>query len=40
VELETNRAMTAAIGLYESRGFREIEGDTCARCDRRFALDL
>ena len=40
VELETNRAMTAAIGLYESRGFREIEGETCARCDRRFALEL
>ena len=40
VELETNRAMTAAIGLYESRGFREFEGETCARCDRRFALEL
>jgi putative acetyltransferase len=40
VELETNRAMTAAIGLYESRGFREIEGETCARCDRKFALEL
>ena len=40
VELETNRAMTAAIGLYESRGFREIEGETCARCDRRFALEI
>lgn len=40
VELETNRAMTAAIGLYESRGFREIAGETCARCDRRFALEL
>jgi putative acetyltransferase len=40
VELETNQAMTAAIGLYQSRGFREVEGETCARCDRRFALDL
>lgn len=40
VELETNRAMTAAIGLYRSRGFREIEGETSSRCDRRFALDL
>jgi putative acetyltransferase len=40
VELETNRAMTAAIALYESYGFREIEGDTCERCDRRFALEL
>ena len=40
VELETNRAMTAAIALYQSRGFREIEGETCARCDRRLALDL
>jgi putative acetyltransferase len=40
VELETNRAMTAAIALYESRGFRVIEGETCDRCDRRFALQL
>lgn len=40
VDLETNRAMTAAIGLYQSRGFREVEGETSARCDRRFALDL
>jgi putative acetyltransferase len=40
VELETNHAMTAAVGLYESRGFHEIEGETCARCDRKFALDL
>ena len=40
IELETNRAMTDAIGLYTSRGFREIEGETCARCDRRFRLDL
>jgi putative acetyltransferase len=42
VELETNRAMTAAIGLYESRGFREVEGEggMSPRCDRRFALDL
>jgi GNAT superfamily N-acetyltransferase len=40
VELETNRAMTAAIALYESRGFRAIEGETCDRCDRKFALQL
>ena len=40
VELETNHAMTAAIGLYLSRGFREIEGETAARCDRRFALEM
>jgi putative acetyltransferase len=40
VELETNRAMTAAIALYQSRGFREIGGETCARCDRKFALEL
>jgi ribosomal protein S18 acetylase RimI-like enzyme len=40
VELETNRAMTAAIGLYRSRGFREVSGETSARCDQRFELDL
>jgi putative acetyltransferase len=40
VELETNRAMTAAIGLYRSRGFEEVEGDTSSRCDRRFELRL
>ncbi len=40
VELETNAAMTAAIGLYRSAGFAEIEADTCSRCDRRFALEL
>lgn len=40
IELETNRAMTAAIGLYRSRGFREVSGETSARCDRRFELDL
>lgn len=42
MELETNRAMTAAIGLYRARGFREVEpGSACAdRCDRRFALEL
>lgn len=41
VELETNRAMTAAIGLYQSRGFREVEGPPeSSRCDRRFELEL
>jgi GNAT superfamily N-acetyltransferase len=40
IELETNRAMTAAIALYRSRGFREVSGETSPRCDRRFELDL
>lgn len=41
VELETNRAMKAAISLYESHGFRRVEGGSCGgRCDLKFALDL
>lgn len=46
VELETNRAMTAAIALYESHGFRRVEADEgsaagCGdRCELRYALDL
>lgn len=41
VELETNGAMTAAIGLYESHGFRRVEGASCVeRCDLKLALEL
>lgn len=42
MELETNRAMTGAVGLYRSRGFREVEGASAcaARCDRRFVREL
>lgn len=42
MELETNRAMTAAIDLYRARGFQEVEpASGCEdRCDRGFALEL
>ena len=42
VELETHHGMTAAMALYEARGFREIarEGACTARCDRAYALEL
>ena len=42
MELETNHAMTAAIGLYQRSGFQEIAGgsDCAARCDRMFGMDL
>ncbi|HUP01462.1 MAG TPA: GNAT family N-acetyltransferase [Gemmatimonadota bacterium] len=41
IELETARAMTAAIALYRSAGFRELEEPPLAsRCDRKFGMDL
>ena len=42
VELETNHAMTTAIGMYERAGFREIpKGGACAsRCERMYALNV
>lgn len=42
MELETNHAMTAAIGLYQRSGFQEIPGTSAcaARCDRMFGMDL
>lgn len=47
MELETNRAMQAAIALYERHGFRPVDdpsaapGSECGgRCEARFRLDL
>lgn len=41
IVLETMTAMTTAQGLYQSAGFREVEGkaDSC-RCDRVYELTL
>lgn len=41
MELETASAMHAAIGLYRSAGFVEVETSSCGgRCDRKFAIEL
>ncbi|CAN5299611.1 MAG: GNAT family N-acetyltransferase [Gemmatimonadetes bacterium] len=41
MELETASTMTAAIGLYQSAGFVELDAVPDApRCDRKFGIDL
>lgn len=40
VVLETASVLKAAIALYTSFGFREIEGGHAERCDKSFYLDL